>query len=136
MKLFNTPVILPSDRKFGFFFTFVFAVVAIVTIVIYGKFLPGMVAAAVSLAFLITTLIRPSLLRGLNKSWAYLGLLLGLIISPIVLGLIYFGMFTPLAAVLRLKGRDELRLKNKNLKSNWNVRDPLGPSPESFKDQY
>ena len=61
---------------------------------------------------------------------------MGLIISPVVLGLIYFGMFTPLAVVLRLKGRDELRLKNKNLKSNWIVREPLGPSPESFKDQY
>ena len=136
MKLFDTLPILPSDRKFGYFFTFVFAVVAIVTAIIYGKLLPGMVAAAVSLVFLFITLTKPSLLRGLNKSWAYLGLLLGLIISPVVLGLIYFGMFTPLAAVLRLKGRDELRLKNKNLKSNWNARDPLGPSPESFKDQY
>ena len=136
MKLFDTPISLPSDRKFGFFFTFVFAVVAIAAAAIYGKFLPGIVAAVISSVFLFTTLTRPSLLRGLNKSWAYIGLLMGLIISPVVLGLIYFGMFTPLAVVLRLKGRDELRLKNRNLKSNWIVRDPLGPSPESFKDQY
>ena len=136
MKLSNTPISLPSDRKFGYFFTFVFALIAIATAAIYGKYLAGILAAAISLGFLFTTLTRPSLLRGLNKSWAYLGLLMGLIISPVVLGLIYFGMFTPLAAVLRLKGRDELRLKNKNLKSNWIVREPLGPSPESFKDQY
>ena len=136
MKLFDTPISLPSDRKFGYFFAFVFAVVAFVTAAIYGKLLPGIVAAGLSLVFLLITLIKPSLLSGLNKSWAYLGLLMGLIISPLVLGFIYFGMFTPLAAVLRLKGRDELRLKNKNLKSNWIVRDPLGPSPESFKDQY
>ena len=136
MKLPNTPINLPSDRKFGYFFTFVFALIAIATTAIYGRYLVGIVAAAISLGFLFTTLTRPSLLRGLNKSWAYLGLLMGLIISPVVLGLIYFGMFTPLAVVLRLKGRDELRLKNKNLKSNWIVREPLGPSPESFKDQY
>ena len=136
MKLSNTPISLPSDRKFGYFFTFVFALIAIATAAIYGKYLAGILAAAISLGFLFTTLTRPSLLRGLNKSWAYLGLLMGLIISPVVLGLIYFGMFTPLATVLRLKGRDELRLKNKNLKSNWIVREPLGPSPESFKDQY
>ena len=136
MKLFDTPISLPSDRKFGYFFAFVFAVVAFVAAAIYGKLLPGIVAAGLSLVFLLITLIKPSLLSGLNKSWAYLGLLMGLIISPLVLGFIYFGMFTPLAAVLRLKGRDELRLKNKNLKSNWIVRDPLGPSPESFKDQY
>ena len=136
MKLFDTPISLPSDRKFGYFFTFVFAVATFVTLVIYGKLLLGMAAASVSFGFLLTALTRPSLLRGLNKSWAYIGLLMGLIISPVVLGLIYFGMFTPLAVVLRLKGRDELRLKNKNLKSNWIVRDPSGPAPESFKDQY
>ena len=136
MTLFNHSVTLPSDRKFGFFFSFVFAVVAVVSTVFYGKILYGVVAATICLAFLITSLTKPSALRGLNKSWAYLGLLMGIIISPIVLGLIYFGMFTPLAAVLRLKGRDELRLKTNHQESYWINRDPVGPSPESFKDQH
>ena len=136
MTLFNHPVTLPSDRKFGFFFSFVFAVVAVVSTFYYGNILFGVVAAAVCVAFLITSLTKPAALRGLNKSWAYLGLLMGMIISPIVLGLIYFGLFTPLAAILRIKGRDVLSLKNNNQESYWIKRNPVGPSPESFKDQH
>lgn len=136
MTLFNHPVTLPSDRKFGFFFSFVFAVVAVVSTFYYGNILIGLVGAVICIAFLVTSLTKPAALRGLNKSWAYLGLLMGMIISPIVLGLIYFGLFTPLAAFLRLRGRDELRLKNKMYESYWIKRDPVGPSPESFKDQH
>lgn len=136
MTLFDHPVTLPSDRKFGFFFSFVFAVVALVSAVFYGNGLLGVVAAAICIAFLITALTKPAALKGLNKAWAYLGLLMGMIISPIVLGLIYFGMFTPLAAILRIKGRDELRLKKNNQESYWIKRNPVGPSPESFKDQH
>ena len=136
MTLFNHPITLPSDRKFGLFFTAVFVIVAIVSAVFYGNVILAVISAVVGLVFLIATLVKPSALRGLNKSWAYLGLLIGMIVSPIVLGVMYFGMFTPLAAILRLKGRDELRLKNNKQETYWIKRNPVGPSPESFKEQH
>ena len=136
MKLVNHPISLPSDEKFGLFFAFVFSFVAIVSTVFYGNVVLGVIAALLCLAFLITAFVKPSALRGLNKSWAYLGLLIGMIVSPIVLGVMYFGMFTPLAAILRLKGRDELRLRTNKQETYWIKRDPVGPSPESFKEQH
>lgn len=127
---------LPSERKFGLFFSFVFILIALYSAYSHGIGIVCVIAALISLAFLIAALLMPTTLQRLNKGWAYIGLLLGLIISPIVLGVIYFGLFTPVAEILRLKGRDELRLKNKALESHWIVRDPKGPSPSSYKDQF
>lgn len=127
---------LPSERKFGLFFAFVFTAICLYTGYKYGIGIVCIIAAILAAAFLFFALLKPDALRPLNKSWTYIGLLLGLIISPIVLGLIYFMIFTPVAAVLRLKGRDELRLKNNGSSSHWIVRDPRGPAPESFQDQY
>ena len=54
-----------------------------------------------------------------NKLWVKLGLVLGMIISPIILGMIFFGLFTPIAFLTKLRGRDELRLKIKCKTSHW-----------------
>jgi hypothetical protein len=63
------------------------------------------------------------------------GLLLGMIVSPIVLGLIFFIMFTPVAFLMRLRGRDELRLKSKEKHTHWIQRDtPM--QTDSFKHQF
>ena len=101
---------LPSNRKFGFFFTFVFVVAATyfynsVNVIWTYVFI------AAALIFLLVTLVKSDALLPLNKLWMRFGLLLGMIVSPIVLGIIFFGLFTPIAFVMRLSGRDELRLK-------------------------
>ena len=58
-----------------------------------------------------------------------------MIVSPIVLGIIFFGMFTPIAMLMRLSGRDELRLKFNHNASHWKIRnEPV--KPESFKNQF
>ena len=63
------------------------------------------------------------------------GLLLGMIVSPIVLGILFFGAFTTMAAVMRLSGRDELRLKFTKKVSYWVSRnEPV--KPDSFKQQF
>jgi hypothetical protein len=63
------------------------------------------------------------------------GLLLSKIVSPIVFGIIFFGLFTPIAILMRLWGRDELRLKFKRKTSHWISRsEPI--QADSFKQQF
>ena len=125
---------LPSNRKFGFFFTFVFAAVA--AYFYYSTNVSwAYVFVAAALAFLLVTLIQSDALLPLNKLWMRFGLLLGMIVSPIVLGIIFFGLFTPIAVLMRLSGRDELRLKLTQKISHWVSRgEPI--KSESFKHQF
>ena len=129
---------LPSERSFGLLFGAVFALLAA-----YGWFFKGwssMLALAlvgVALAFVLVGFVAPKILRPLNWLWFQLGQLLGKIVSPIVLGAIFFLLLTPVSLVTRLFGRDELRLKRKaSQTSYWLDRAPPGPAPESFKNQF
>jgi hypothetical protein len=63
-------------------------------------------------------------------------MLLGKIVSPIVLGLIFFVLITPAALITRLFGRDELKIKKRTVESYWVDRSTLGLESESFKNQY
>ena len=130
----KTDLKLPSNRKFGFFFTFVFCLVAA-----YFYYLSNVTWAfvfiAAALIFLIVTLIKSEILLPLNKLWMGFGLLLGMIVSPIVLGIIFFGFFTPIALLMRLNGRDELRLKFGQKGSHWIARSEQIKSG-SFKQQF
>lgn len=112
---------LPTNRKFGFFFAFVF-VAAGVYFYAQGGGLSVAVFASLAGVFLVVTLVRADLLLPLNKAWMGLGLLLGMIISPIVLGLLFFGLITPVAVLTRAFGRDELRLKRRLRASYWRDR--------------
>ena len=125
---------LPSNRKFGLFFTFVFAVAA--TYFYYSANVNwAYVFIAAALIFLLVTLIKSDVLLPLNTLWMRLGLLLGMIITPVVLGVIFFGLFTPIAIFMRLRGRDELRLKDVRRVSHWIWRtEPI--KSESFKYQF
>ena len=132
MKL--SEIELPSNRKFGFFFTFIFEVVA--AYFYYSDNVTwAYVLCAAALAFLLVTLIKSDALLPLNKLWMRFGILLGMIVSPIVLGFIFFGLFTPIAMLMRLSGRDELRLKYAQKASHWIPRgEPIKSG--SFKHQF
>ncbi len=130
--------VLPSERSFGLLFGIVFALLSA-----YGWFFNGwslvvvLSLVAVALAFVLLGFVAPKVLGPLNWLWFQLGLLLGKIVSPIVLGAIFFLMLTPVSLVTRLFGRDELRLKRKaSQTSYWLDRAPPGPEPESFKNQF
>ena len=125
---------LPSNRKFGFFFTFVFVVFA--AYFYYSDDVTWAYSFIVAaLLFLLVTLIKSDALLPLNQLWMRFGLLLGMIVSPIVLGVIFFGLFTPIAILMRLSGRDELRLKFAQKASHWISRqEPI--KSDSFKDQF
>lgn len=125
---------LPSNKKFGFFFTLVFALVAGYFYVSESWTLAYPFSAAVVIFFAVT-IVKADILLPLNKLWMRFGLLLGMIVSPIVLGVIFFGLFTPIAFLMRISGRDELRLKSKNKASHWISRsEPI--QADSFKHQF
>jgi hypothetical protein len=126
---------LPSNRKFGFFFTVGFGVAG-VYFLYKGTVSTGYALLSLAALFLLATLVKSELLLPLNKLWVRLGLLLGIIISPIVLGILFFGLFTPIAFLMQLAGRDELRLKLKTRASYWKAREPSGPSSDTFKHQF
>ena len=130
----SSEIELPSNRKFGFFFTFVFAVAAA-----YFYYSANVnwtyVFLVTALIFLLVTLVKSDALLPLNKLWMRFGFLLGMIVSPIVLGIIFFGLFTPIAMLMRLNGRDALRVKVTQKESHWILRgDPI--KSESFKHQF
>ena len=130
----KTDLKLPSNRRFGFFFTFVFAGAA--AYFYYSANISwAYVFIVATLIFLLITLVKSDALLPLNKLWMRFGLLLGMIVSPIVLGTIFFGLFTPIAMLMRLSGRDELRLKFTQKASHWISRgEPI--KSESFKHQF
>ena len=125
---------LPPNRKFGFFFTFVFAVIG--AYFFYSEIMTWAYAFIIAaMTFLVVTLEKSDALLSLNKLWMRFGLLLGMIVSPIVLGIIFFVLFTPIAIFMRLIGRDELRLKFSRRSSHWISRsEPI--KSESFKQQF
>jgi hypothetical protein len=124
-----------SDRTFGIVFGAIFGLLAIHNAWRAGANWPWCVAVAT--AILVVSWIRPSLLAPLNRLWTRLGLLLGRIVTPVVLGVIFFLGVTPIAALARILGRDFLRLKpNPAAASYRSVRRPSGPRPESMQDQF
>ena len=126
---------LPSNKKFGLFFSAIFVLIAAYA---HFKFRIefAVFALMTSALFAIAVFLTPEILTPLNRLWFSIGLLLGKIVSPIVLGLIFFVLITPVAFVTRLFGRDELKIKKRTVESYWVDRSPPGPTSESFKNQY
>ncbi len=124
-----------SDRSFGIVMAVVFAVVGAWPLLSEGP--PrwwALIAAAVfcSLAFL-----HPALLAPLNRLWFRFGLLLNKITSPLVMRLLFYGVMTPYAYILRWLGKDLLRLRfDASAESYWIERKPPGPAPETIKRQF
>jgi len=85
-----------------------------------------------SAIFLITTIVKPDLFTSLNKIWIQFGILLGKIISPIVMGLVFFFVVTPMGFFVRLSKKDIMGLK-KSKSSYWiNKKDKI----QSMRKQF
>jgi hypothetical protein len=131
-----SPSKLPSERSFGLMLTAVFAVLAIRGIMKHWSWIAYGVCLMTSGACGLLSFTNPKVLAPLNKAWFYLGKWLGKIISPIVLGLIFLGIVTPVSILTRLFGRDELRLKRRAINSYWIDRISTIDAPHSFKNQF
>jgi hypothetical protein len=124
-----------SDRSFGWVFTGFFALLAFLPL-LRGKPLRSW-ALGVSGGFLLLALVRPRLLHPLNRLWTRLAVLISKVTNPIMTGLMFYVLFTPVAIVLRLLGKDLLRLKGQPAaKTFWIPREPPGPAPETMRNQF
>ncbi|MEA3195200.1 MAG: hypothetical protein QOD26_3533 [Betaproteobacteria bacterium] len=119
---------MPSDRKFGWTFAAIFLLIGAVSY-------PWMIPLAGVIA--IITLTRAEWLSPAKRAWMKLGEILNKVVSPIVMGAIFFLIFAPVGIVMRLAGRDALSMRlDKTLPTYWVRRDPPGPADDSFKEPY
>jgi hypothetical protein len=94
-------------------------------------------ALGIAAGFALIALLKPVLLAPLNRQWFKLGLLLGKIVSPIALGILFYGVVAPIGLLVRLTGKDPLRLKlDAATDSYWIPRKPPGPPPDSMTNQF
>ena len=117
-------------------FTVVFAIIGILPWFGENNKIIGW-ALIVSGIFLVISIFVSVVLSPLNKVWTKFGQLLQKVISPVVLGVMYYLILTPFGLAMRVMGKDLLSLKlDKAATSYWIQRSPPGPSPESMKNQY
>ncbi|MGJ4997004.1 SxtJ family membrane protein [Bradyrhizobium sp. HKCCYLS3077] len=124
-----------SERQFGLVFAGFFVLVAGLPLIRFDQ--PRWWAVAVALAFAAVALIRPQLLRVPNRLWLRFGELLHRIVSPIIMGAIFFGCISPIAWIMRRSGRDLLALKrDRQLQSYWIDRPREPPDRSALKRQF
>src|SRR4051812_25859696 len=123
-----------SERSFGLVFAAFFTVLAAHRAWTGQDYLWLAVAAIVMIVLALTV---PAVLAPFNRLWYRFGMLLSRIFQPVVLGLLFFVTVTPIALIMRLTGKDPLRLRfAKDLDSYWIVRDPSGASGSSLNRQF
>lgn len=126
---------LPSNKKFGLFFAALFSL-AFIYCVFKGYALVATVCIVMACLTAYLAIFKPDSLLPFNKTWMKFGLLLGMIVSPIVIGLIFFIIFTPIGVLMRLFGRDELRLKPAKSNTHWKIRNQSDASDQSLNHQF
>ncbi len=108
---------ISSNRSFGIVFFIVFLLIGIYPLLINDHV--RIWSLIISIVFLILGLLNSKILLPLNKIWFKFGILLGKIISPLIMGLIFFVVVTPIGLLMRLLNKDLLNLKFNKSKSYW-----------------
>ena len=122
---------ISSNRSFGIIFFIVFILVALYPLIYSGEI--RIWSIVLSLIFLTLGLLNSIILTPLNKIWFKFGIILGKIISPIIMGVIFFLVVTPIGLLMRLLGKDLLNLKYNKNKSYWI--DKTGPKSK-MRNQF
>ena len=126
---------LPSNKKFGLVISCFLILLG--AYLFYKSFIyTGIVFIFLSLIILGIAFIKPSLLTNLNKGWMLIGYLLGKVINPLVLVIIFFIIITPLGFFLRMIGRDELNIQSPSSNSFWKIKKLKKIESNSFKKQF
>ena len=132
----NSSPCLPSNTRFGLFFSMIFAAIALYYYIQGAESIFLVTPVILFIVFFFATFLAPEKLAMPNRIWYEFGMLLGKMMNPIVLGFIFFLIITPTSLITRLFGRDNLKIKKSSVLSYWIERSPSGPLPESFKDQF
>tara|TARA_B100000586_G_scaffold166815_1_gene121619 strand:+ start:195 stop:584 length:390 start_codon:yes stop_codon:yes gene_type:complete len=113
----NEKLKLPSNKNFGIVFFIIFFVIALWPLMNNHEIRYW--SLFFSIFFLILGLMNSNFLTPLNKIWFYFGIALGRIVSPLVMGIIYFFIVTPTGIIMRFLGKDILRLKKNSKNTYW-----------------
>ena len=113
MKIKNTV----SNKNFGLTFFIVFLIISFWPLMHNDQI--RIWSLVIALIFLILGMSNSKILTSLNTIWFKFGLILGKIVSPIVMGIIFFLIVTPISIIMRILGKDLLNLKYNNQKSYW-----------------
>ena len=108
---------ISSNRSFGVVFFVVFLLIALYPVINHEEIRAW--SLIVSLIFLVLGLLNSKILNPFNKVWFKFGIFLGKIISPIIMGIIFFVIVTPTGLIMSLLGKDVLNLKYNKNKSYW-----------------
>jgi len=124
-----------SDRSFGLVFAAVLVVIAGWPLLHAQA--PRWWAFGIAAALAVIAAAKPVLLASANRLWIRLGVLLGNVVGPIAVSVLFYTIVTPLGCVMRLTGKDPLRLKlDPGADSYWIPRRPPGPPPDSLTNQF
>ena len=124
-----------SDRNFGFVMSAFFLIVSLFPLLSHHSIRYW--ALILAGLFFIPALLFPSVLSRLNILWMLFGELLSKVVSPIALGIVFFGTITPFALIMRLFGKRTLDLQfDPNCQTYWKTRPTAGPDPKSMKNQF
>ena len=127
----NKTIKLPSNRSFGIIFFIVFLIIALWPLKYNGDV--RIIPICISLIFLILGLFNSNLLKPLNFLWIKFGEILGKIIAPIVMMIVFFIFLTPLSFVVKLFGKDLLNIKFIKKNSYWiNRKKNIGTMKKQF----
>ena len=113
----NSDLKIGSNKSFGIVFFIVFLIVGLYPLVNNEEL--RIWSLIISLFFLILGSINSKILTPLNKIWFKFGILLGRIVSPVIMGIIFFLVVTPTGLIMRIIGKDLLNLKFNKDKSYW-----------------
>ena len=120
-----------SNKSFGIVFFFVFLLIAVYPLIKNQDI--RLWSLTVSVVFLTLGIFNSKILNPLNKLWFKIGIFLGKIVSPLIMGIIFFLVVTPIGLLMRLFRKDLLNLKFNNNKSYWIEKD--GPKSK-MKNQF
>ena len=113
----NTEIKIGTNKSFGIVFFIVFLFISIYPLLNNGEL--RIWSLIIAMIFLVLGLINSKFLTPLNKLWFKFGLLLGKVVSPLIMGIIFFLVVTPIALIMKIIGKDLLNLKFNKDKTYW-----------------
>ena len=113
----NEKITIGSNKSFGIVFFVFFLIVSFYPILNESEM--RLWALVISIIFLVLGLLNSNILTPLNKVWFKIGILLGKIVSPIVMGVIFFIVVTPISLIMRILGKDVLNIKKNKKETYW-----------------
>ena len=127
----NNKIKLGSNRSFGIVFFVIFLIIAIYPLLNDNSI--RLWSLIVGIIFLILGIINSKVLTPFNILWMKFGLLLGKIVSPIVMGFVFFGVVTPISIIMKLLRKDLLNLKRNKKETYWLKKEEI---KSNMKNQF